>query len=70
MTGVAVLNGKLYVVGGWGGQAAFAKCEMYDPETSKWRAIAPLNTGGCSIYGEHFIGFQLFSENVSMSKVE
>lgn len=43
--GVGVLNGKLYVVGGYNGQTAEKTCEVYDPQTEKWSLIAPLNVG-------------------------
>ena len=47
VVGVATLNGKVYVIGGWSGQSGLADCEMYDPSQAdaKWKAIARLNTG-------------------------
>ena len=48
-SGVAVLDDKLYVVGGWSGQTGLAKCEVYDPDLKKWSPIASLKTGKCRI---------------------
>lgn len=45
--GVCALNGKIYCIGGWNGQAGIRQCEVYCPETDKWTSIAPLNTGRC-----------------------
>lgn len=45
--GVCALNGKIYCIGGWNGQAGIRQCDVYCPETDKWTSIAPLNTGRC-----------------------
>lgn len=45
--GVCALNGKIYCIGGWNGQAGIKQCDVYCPETDKWTSIAPLNTGRC-----------------------
>lgn len=45
--GVCALNGKIYCIGGWNGQAGIKQCEVYCPETDTWASIAPLNTGRC-----------------------
>lgn len=45
--GVCALNGKIYCIGGWNGQAGIKQCEVYCPQTDTWASIAPLNTGRC-----------------------
>jgi N-acetylneuraminic acid mutarotase len=42
--GVAVLDGKLYAVGGYsGGDGSYlSSVERYDPTTNAWEAVAPL----------------------------
>lgn len=45
--GVCALNGKIYCIGGWNGQAGIKQCDVYCPETDKWTSIASLNTGRC-----------------------
>ena len=39
--GMAVLDGKLYAVGGYG-YGMLASVERYDPVTNAWEAVAPL----------------------------
>merc|ERR1711965_706562 len=39
--GVAVLDGKLYAVGGSGG-GALSSVERYDPALNAWEAVAPM----------------------------
>ena len=41
--GVAVLNGRLYVVGGRDGNVCHFSVECYDPHTNKWTLRAPMN---------------------------
>lgn len=43
--GVCALNGLIYCVGGWNGQVGIKQCDVFNPETSEWSSIAPLNTG-------------------------
>jgi influenza virus NS1A-binding protein len=45
--GVCALNGNIYCIGGWNGQAGIRQCEVYCPATDTWTSIAPLNTGRC-----------------------
>lgn len=45
--GVCALNGKIYCIGGWNGQAGIKQCDVYCPETNTWTSIASLNTGRC-----------------------
>lgn len=45
--GVCALDGKIYCIGGWNGQAGIKQCDVYCPETDTWTSIAPLNTGRC-----------------------
>ena len=40
--GVAVLNGRLYAVGGRDGSACLNSVECYDPHTNKWRVTCPM----------------------------
>ena len=44
-TGVCDLGGKVYCVGGWNGQYGMKKCNVFDPVTTEWSDIAPLNFG-------------------------
>lgn len=41
--GVAVMNGRLYVVGGRDGSVCHRSVEAYDPHTNKWTLRAPMN---------------------------
>jgi N-acetylneuraminic acid mutarotase len=45
----AVINTKLYVVGGWDGTNFHATMESYDPATDKWASEPPMPTArtGC-----------------------
>ena len=40
--GVAVLNGRLYAVGGRDGSACLNSVECYDPHTNKWTLTCPM----------------------------
>jgi N-acetylneuraminic acid mutarotase len=42
-----VLGGEILVIGGESGaqQPAHSEVEAFDPETGRWRPLAPLNTG-------------------------
>ena len=40
--GVAVLNGRLYAVGGRDGAACLNSVECYDPHTNKWSIRCPM----------------------------
>lgn len=41
--GVAVLNGKLYAVGGRDGTSCLRTVESYDPHTNKWSVCTPMS---------------------------
>lgn len=43
-TGVASMNSKIFVIGGWSGNP-MTRCDMYDPALGKWSAIGQLHTG-------------------------
>ena len=45
---VAVLDGKLYAVGGYGA-GALSSVERYDPATNAWEAVAPMATARCHL---------------------
>ena len=40
--GLAVVQGKLYAVGGFAARAALATAEAFDPQQNRWEAVAPL----------------------------
>ena len=40
--GVAVLDGRLYAVGGYDGTTYFSSVERYDPATGAWEAVASM----------------------------
>ena len=41
---VAVLDGKLYAVGGYNDDGFLSSVERYDPAANTWEAVAPLTT--------------------------
>lgn len=49
--GVAVLNGRLYVVGGRDGTTCHRSCEMFNPHTNRWTNCATMNKrrGGVTV---------------------
>lgn len=42
-SGVGVLKGLLYAVGGHDGPLVRKSCEVYDPATNSWRQVADMN---------------------------
>lgn len=44
--GVAVVDGKIYAIGGWNG-GFLSTNEMYDPETDTWTTKQPMPTARC-----------------------
>ena len=56
LTGAAVYNGKLYVVGGCSGSAGLKNGVVYDPKTNKWENIARMQQGRS--YTFDFVFFQ------------
>jgi hypothetical protein len=45
-SGVAVVDGKIYAIGGWNG-GFLSTNEMYDPETDTWTTKQPMPTARC-----------------------
>lgn len=41
--GVASLNGKLYVAGGYDGNVFLKSVECFDPALNRWSYVAPMN---------------------------
>ena len=56
--GVAVLNGKLYAVGGRDGSACLSSIESFDPHTNKWKLNCPMmkRRGGKRVIHLHLTG--------------
>lgn len=52
-----VLNGNIYVLGGWFECDALRSCEKYDCQRNTWSAVAPLNIARCqasaAVYDGH-----------------
>ena len=40
----SVVGGLLYALGGHDGSGALSSCEVYDPASNSWRAIAPMGS--------------------------
>ena len=40
----AVVGGLLYALGGYDGSNFLSSCEVYDPASNRWRAIAPMGS--------------------------
>ncbi|XP_065216409.1 kelch-like protein 10 [Planococcus citri] len=47
--GCAILDGKMYVIGGFDGLEYFNSCRCYDFESKQWHNIAPMNTRRCYV---------------------
>ena len=41
---MAVLQGKLYAVGGYDGSSLLNSAEVYDPDNNSWSTIAPMGS--------------------------
>jgi kelch-like protein 1/4/5 len=55
--GVAVLDGKLYAVGGRDGSSCLNSVECYDPHTNRWTLVSPmLKRRGGRILGDYTCG--------------
>ena len=42
LLGAVTLDGQIYAVGGYDGEAELNTCEVYDPASDAWSACAPL----------------------------
>ncbi|CAD7085877.1 unnamed protein product [Hermetia illucens] len=60
LPGVAVLNGKIYVVGGERGSQILANGEVYDPQNNSWKPIAPMTVPRCE-FGLCTVGGTLYA---------
>ena len=72
---VAVLNQRLFVVGGYDGGGDLASCEVYTPELNKWELIKEMGSPRC-MSGVGVVGSSLFvvggcdcSQNLSSVEV-
>ena len=52
----AVLNDKLYVVGGVSGTTKLADLDVYDPATNQWQTKTPIPTPGTQLFGAAMLG--------------
>ncbi|MGH7510215.1 MAG: Kelch repeat-containing protein [Gemmatimonadales bacterium] len=61
----AVIDGKLYVVGGHNNFTPVADLDVYDPGTNSWRSLAPIPTAGgaagAALGGQFYVVVQQFS---------
>ena len=44
-----VVNGKIYVIGGWNGYSAQSRVAVYDPSTNSWSTETPMPTARYSL---------------------
>src|SRR5688500_3186788 len=58
--GVAVLDGKIYVVGGMQGGVALSSVDVFDPTTRKWAFAASLPTPALDHVGAATVGGKLY----------
>lgn len=75
--GVAVMGGRLYVVGGRDGSVCHRSVECYDPHTNKWTLRAPMNkrrggvgVGVCNGYLYALGGHDCPASNPSVCRTE
>ncbi len=56
LSGVAILEGPLYAVGGHDGWSYLNTVERYDPESRSWSYVAPMSmarsTAGIAVLGK------------------
>ena len=67
----AVIDGKLYVAGGFkgiAGEEPVADLDVYDPASNTWRTLAPIPTGGAAsgatLQGQFYVVVQGFNGTV------
>ena len=41
---MAVFNGRLYAIGGYGGSDRLASVESYNPKSNTWETVAPISS--------------------------
>lgn len=75
--GCAVLAGRVYVVGGWGGGGALSSCEVYDVPEGRWRSCAGMHVrrqalGVCALHGRLYAvgGFDGTSNLASVERYD
>ncbi|PAA93131.1 hypothetical protein BOX15_Mlig022395g1, partial [Macrostomum lignano] len=54
--GVAVLNGRLYAIGGYDGKDRLNTVELFDPGAGQWRRVAPMNCKRSALGAAALIG--------------
>jgi N-acetylneuraminic acid mutarotase len=66
----AVINDKLYVVGGMNGLNRLADLDVYDPATNQWQTRAPIPAPGDQLYGTAMLNrFYVISWSIGSGSV-
>ena len=72
--GVAVLNNKIYAIGGYCGISDVEHCETFDPLTNKWKDVADLNKPrmdhGVSVHSEKLFAVGGYSNGGILDCIE
>jgi len=55
-----VINGKIYVIGGWDGYRELSSVEVYDPQTNTWSTETPMPTARYHL-GYGVVGNKIFA---------
>lgn len=63
-TGVGVLKGLLYAVGGHDGPLVRKSCEVYDPATNTWKQVADMNM--CRRNAGELVKYYILAEQHNM----
>jgi N-acetylneuraminic acid mutarotase len=70
----AVVNNKIYIIGGWNGSTTISKVEEYDPTTNTWVTKASMPTArsamGCGVVNNKIYVFGGVNLSTYYSKVE
>ncbi len=72
--GAAVLNGRIYVCGGYDGSKFLNSCEVYDQYPNAWAPVAPMNCARSRVsivaYGDKLYALGGFDGTSNLNSVE